>query len=126
MELRSGVVRDVVVHVRLLPLKSDIELYALLEWNTNNEEYILLDEELTVINRPKCLASLLKTYGFQSREISSAILRAEKSSRNDVDFRLLSTDFTDFNWESFQADSWSSIEFELRWSSQYYELRSAC
>ena len=65
MENSSGNVRDVDVFIRVFPLENDIQFYCLLSQTSEREEYIVLNEEFAVINRPKCLFELVRDTGLK-------------------------------------------------------------
>lgn len=84
METLNGRVKDVRLYIRIVPLQDQIQMYVLLELTNESDEYILLNEKLRVINRPKCLYEFMK---------------ATKLEYNELDFGLLSSDFLDIDWK---------------------------
>lgn len=103
----KGIVKDINLSVRVLPLESEIQLYILIEMLSSSDEYIILNEQLAVLNRPESLGELV---------------RCAKLHYNELNFGLLSQDFVDLDWSALHRRSSNQIDFELRCNDEYKVL----
>jgi hypothetical protein len=70
-----------------------------------SDEYIILDEQLKLINRPKCLMDFVKLTRLPFSELN---------------FGLLSAEILSLDWSTIS--SIREFEFELRYSDEYEAL----
>lgn len=70
-----------------------------------SDEYIILDEQLKLINRPKCLMDFVKLTRLPFSELN---------------FGLLSAEILSLDWSTISSTR--EFEFELRYSDEYEAL----
>lgn len=107
LELSNGRVKSCDLSVRVLPLQGNVQTFVLLEVVPSSSEYIVLDEDLRMINRPGCLSEIMKVSKLGSKQLH---------------FGLLAAELVDLDWSLIPRNATTPIEFDLSCPDSYEEL----